>query len=126
MTYMYEGWVPHFVVDNSVIAMIHFVYRMATNYQRGVAYEYKAKKQLEEDGYTVIRAAGSHGPFDLIAFRGAEPVRCIQIKRTKAKGGVKQLLGKFTPINNSVIEQRPYVHEMWVWYGGRWYTSGEA
>lgn len=91
------------------------------NYLRGRAYEYKAKKYLEEQGYTVVRTAGSHGPWDLIAIRGEEKVRCIQIKRTKSPSGVKQLLGKFIPTSNGY--SYPYVHEMWVWYDGRWYFS---
>jgi Holliday junction resolvase-like predicted endonuclease len=36
-------------------------------YRRGRAYEYKVKKQLEREGWTVLRTAGSHGLFDLIA-----------------------------------------------------------
>jgi len=40
-----------------------------TNYERGRAYEYKIKKQLEGEGWTVVRTAGSHGPFDLISIK---------------------------------------------------------
>jgi len=93
------------------------------NYLTGRAYEYKAKKVLEEDGYTVIRAAGSHGLWDLIAVRGTEPVRCIQIKRTKSPGGVKQLFGRFKPQVNGDASTH-YVHELWVWYKGQWHTLG--
>lgn len=89
------------------------------NYITGRAYEYKAKKLLEEEGYTVIRAAGSHGPWDLMAVRGDDKVRCIQIKRTKTANGVKQLFGKFQPYHNG--ESRPYVHELWVWFKGKWH-----
>lgn len=88
------------------------------NYERGRAYEYKAKQQLEAEGYTVIRAAGSHGRWDLLAFHGDEKVRCVQIKRTKAPGGVKALLSRFTP---EVSDK--FVDELWVWYRGSWYTS---
>lgn len=91
---------------------------MATNYERGRAYEYRAKRELEAQGYTVIRSSGSHGPHDLIAFRGNEKVRCIQIKRTKSPAGVKQLLGKFQPLPADTYNQ-----EMWVWFGGRWHVS---
>jgi hypothetical protein len=38
-----------------------------SNYRKGRRMEYAAKKILEAGGYTVIRAAGSHGPFDLVA-----------------------------------------------------------
>lgn len=85
------------------------------NYVNGVAYERKAKKFLEEQGYTVIRAAGSHGFADLIAFRGNEKVRCIQIKRTKTPLGVKQLLAKFKPAADT-----SYTDELWIWSQGKW------
>jgi len=52
------------------------------NYQRGRAYEYKEKKIWEEMGYFVIRSAGSHSLFDLVAFpitkRGS--IAFIQVK----------------------------------------------
>ena len=38
-----------------------------TNYSRGAAFERKVKKVYEEKGYTVVRAAGSKGPIDLVA-----------------------------------------------------------
>jgi len=38
-----------------------------TNYHRGRNFEYRVKKYLEEKGYFVVRSAGSHGIFDLIA-----------------------------------------------------------
>lgn len=41
---------------------------MNSNYRRGVRAEYRIKKLLESTGYTVIRAAGSHGHFDLVAW----------------------------------------------------------
>lgn len=95
---------------------------MATHYSRGRAYEYKAKQELEREGYTVIRSAGSHGPYDLIAFKGPQPVRCIQIKRTSSPGGVKALLSKWKP-NTQGYSDTHYVEELWVWYKDRWYTS---
>ena len=45
----------------------------------GAYYESRARKMLEELGYVVVRAAGSKGPFDLIAI-GPTDVRCIQVK----------------------------------------------
>jgi len=38
-----------------------------TNYQKGRNFEYRVKKYLEEKGFFVVRSAGSHGIFDLIA-----------------------------------------------------------
>lgn len=40
------------------------------NYRRGVAKEYRVKKKLLEEGFeVVVRSAGSHSMFDLVAFR---------------------------------------------------------
>ena len=57
------------------------------NYLAGRRLEYKAKKELEEKGWKVIRASGSHGEFDLVAYRknsgGGTTVLLLQIKRDK-------------------------------------------
>lgn len=39
-------------------------------YARGRAKEYRVKKQLESEGWFVIRSAGSHSIVDLVAFKG--------------------------------------------------------
>lgn len=36
-------------------------------YRRGVAKEYRIKAKLEKEGWIVLRMAGSHGSFDLVA-----------------------------------------------------------
>ena len=38
-----------------------------SNYVRGRAYEYEVVKLFKDAGYKVVRTAGSHGEFDLIA-----------------------------------------------------------
>jgi Holliday junction resolvase len=53
-----------------------------TNYQRGYAAERVARKILEDDGYLVIRSAGSKGPADLIALNAREII-LIQVKRNR-------------------------------------------
>jgi len=40
-----------------------------TNYARGANFERDVKRDLEGRGYLVIRAAGSHGIMDLVAFK---------------------------------------------------------
>lgn len=40
-----------------------------SHYRRGRSFEYTVKKWLEDEGFSVIRSAGSHGEFDLIAYR---------------------------------------------------------
>jgi Holliday junction resolvase len=48
-------------------------------YRKGAAREYRAMLMLEALGYHVIRAAGSHGTFDLVAFTAVD-FRLIQVK----------------------------------------------
>jgi Holliday junction resolvase len=61
------------------------------NYQRGRRHEYDVKRLLEEAGYVVTRAAGSHSPFDLIASRIAcgvvKEVWMLQLKVTQVTHG---------------------------------------
>jgi Archaeal holliday junction resolvase (hjc) len=51
-------------------------------YQKGVRFERRAKLILEEKGYYVMRAAGSHSAFDLIAINH-ERILLIQLKSFK-------------------------------------------
>lgn len=44
------------------------------HYDRGRGAEYRAKKRLEADGWTVFRTAGSKSPCDLVAFKPIEVV----------------------------------------------------
>jgi len=51
------------------------------NYQKGRRKEYLIKKQLEREGYIVLRTAGSHGFADLIAIdKDARLIKFIQCK----------------------------------------------
>ena len=43
-----------------------------SNYRRGRAKEYRTAEKLREEGWTVLRTAGSHGEFDLIAIKTAD------------------------------------------------------
>jgi len=49
------------------------------NYVKGRSYEYRTMKILEAEGYVCIRAAGSHGNYDVIAYNH-EHVKFIQVK----------------------------------------------
>ena len=49
-------------------------------YNAGRAFEYKIKKHLEAQGYFVVRAAGSRGPVDLVAFQNDSWPLFIQCK----------------------------------------------
>lgn len=52
---------------------------MSNQYRRGRRLEYQVKKDLESEGWTVLRTAGSHGFADLVALRGAN-IKFIQCK----------------------------------------------
>ena len=55
---------------------------MATNYERGRAFEYRVRDWCKENGaVAVIRAAGSHGPADVVAFWRHDRPWFIQAKR---------------------------------------------
>lgn len=63
--------------------------RKATNYERGRNYEYRCKKKLEADGWTVLRTAGSHGAADLVCYlpqwHPSFPVQFVQCKLSPTK-----------------------------------------
>ena len=55
-----------------------------SRYRTGARAEYKLKHELEKNGWHVIRAAGSHGKWDLVAVRkhnGRLDILLIQVKR---------------------------------------------
>lgn len=43
-----------------------------SNYSRGAAFERATRHDLEDNGYEVIRSAGSKGKVDLVAFKRGE------------------------------------------------------
>lgn len=51
-----------------------------TNRQRGDYFERQVKATLEAYGWVVIRAAGSHGPFDLVAMRRGNTPTLVECK----------------------------------------------
>lgn len=52
----------------------------ARNYARGAELERTVAEKLRARGWTVIRAAGSHGPFDLVAIQPGPRLWLIQCK----------------------------------------------
>jgi Holliday junction resolvase len=55
-----------------------------TRYRKGADLERRIRARLEEDGYYVVRSAGSKGVLDLVAFRSGETL-FIQVKSGKGK-----------------------------------------
>jgi hypothetical protein len=86
---------------------------MATNYSRGRAKEYATIYELQDEGYTCMRAASSKGMFDVLAWKEGEGPRCIQCKRES------------TPTNKTYPAERRQMfntpvplhatRELWVW-----------
>jgi uncharacterized protein with GYD domain len=59
-----------------------------TAYTRGRRREWQSRRHLEAAGYAVVRAAGSHGAFDLVAFSPADVV-LVQVKSNRWPGTVE-------------------------------------
>lgn len=53
---------------------------MGRNYQRGATRERQAQAMLEQDGWVVVRSAGSRSPMDLTCLKAGEQPRVIQVK----------------------------------------------
>lgn len=56
-----------------------------SRYGNGTKFEYAVRDWYVKRGYTVIRAAGSHGPFDLLAFDEQGDVHLVQCKVERRK-----------------------------------------
>lgn len=75
-------------------------------YIKGRRYEYIIKKDLEESGYLVIRSAGSHSPFDLIAIpiNSEGSIRAIQVKTGKLSySQILEILSKMPKIGSENV-----------------------
>lgn len=62
------------------------------NYTRGAAYERKVKETLESHGWYAVRAAGSHGLTDVVAFDGYGQSYFIQCKTGKSRMSRKDMI----------------------------------
>ncbi|MEM5828279.1 MAG: hypothetical protein QW197_02115 [Candidatus Aenigmatarchaeota archaeon] len=81
-------------------------------YKIGRYYEYRVKKLLENAGYIVVRSAGSHGLFDLVAIHPiTKNILFIQVKKTfKKDENLNEMLEKFKDFGN---EAKVYF-QIWV------------
>lgn len=61
------------------------------NYIRGRAFEYSVMHDLQSEGYTCYRTAGSHGAYDVIAFKPTE-ILLIQCKTKLTKRANEHLV----------------------------------
>lgn len=86
-----------------------------TKYESGAKIEREIRKKLEDDGFYVIRSAGSKGCFDLVAFND-KTIKLIQVKYTKNIMNAnlnKEELKKL----KSIIAPKGCIKE--VWFRGR-------
>ena len=85
-----------------------------TNYKRGVEKERHAMAGLEAVGYDVMRTAGSHGSYDVVA-EGPTGVRLIQVKRVKEGANWKR---EYEMVKEQ-LQKKPKItgvsREIWVW-----------
>jgi len=51
-----------------------------SHYRTGSDFERYVRYVLEDEGFFVVRSAGSRGPVDLVAIRGGYPTMLIQCK----------------------------------------------
>ena len=75
---------------------------MSARYIAGRAAEYEARTILQNAGYDVMRAAGSHGLFDLIAWKNRVDILLIQVKRTRSPVSASAYHGEITRIAEAV------------------------
>ncbi len=87
---------------------------------KGAALENRARRQLERDGYNVMRSAASSGPFDLHAWNAIE-VRYIQVKSGgRAKRNVKDIRYQVKTELQDVVIPEGGTAELWVWFEREW------
>lgn len=78
------------------------------NYRRGRYFEYSRKHFYEEQKYIVIRAAGSHGRWDLIAIRDGDKPLLIQCKVVQTEKQAEHEIAEFV---RGALKDGPY-HEI--------------
>jgi len=83
------------------------------SYRKGVRYEYYVKQKLEEKGYLVVRTAGSHGPFDLIAL-DTEKREILLVQVTKRKSLPAELKRKLASLAGTYAV-KPIVYQLGEW-----------
>src|SRR5690348_2431534 len=75
------------------------------NYLAGRRLEYEVMKEFENRGFKVLRTSGSHGEFDVVAYKLNEPPLFIQCKRVTTLAEKKAWLRKWEPTVSSTYVQ---------------------
>lgn len=88
-----------------------WIVTMNKNYQAGRRVEYEVIAHWKEQGYSASRTAGSHGTFDVVAYRYDRKPEFIQCKRTTTLATANRLIKNFKETTTPSL----YYHQtMWV------------
>jgi len=79
------------------------------NYVQGRAFENRYRRRLEESGWTVMRSAGSKGPFDLVYWQKQHGVHGVQLKRRMTCASADRLVLTLPGIGDCIFGH--VVHE---------------
>lgn len=81
---------------------------MNMNYRRGRGKEYREMKKLRDEGYDIVlRTAGSHGAFDIIAIKLIEQeVKFVQCKPSSMSENAKMKLVRKWYLLNGKFEAK--------------------
>ena len=77
-------------------------------YIAGRAFEYQVMATWRSRGYSVIRASGSKGLYDIVAFRPDRKPELIQCKKVSSMATGDRLFSKFT----KTIQPSDYYHQV--------------
>jgi hypothetical protein len=90
------------------------------NYQRGFSAEKRCQEDLEKMGYWSSRSYGSKGCFDVIAVAQNQPVRLIEVKRSKKYVLKQQSIENKYEMSltnlNMIPDGGAIKKELWVWF----------
>lgn len=93
------------------------------NYLMGRRYEYEEMKLRKSMNYTVIRASGSHGEFDLVSYRGDQKPEFIQCKVASTEVEANRLVKAFL---KDRIHRTHYHQTITIKIKGKGYAVGET
>ena len=94
---------------------------MRRPYQRGARMEHQAVEDLRAQGFEAQRTAGSHSPFDVVAWKETG-VRLIQVKRVRRYWDVVKAVRESREAwkAHKPPTVRDVTCEVWVRFEGRW------
>lgn len=94
----------------------------STPYAAGRRAEYKCLAHLRDHGWRAVRTAGSHGPFDVIAWAGHD-ILFIQVKKVSSVARLHNALeqSRITWAKADLTHTTSVRLETWIRLKGYWY-----